>query len=212
MDDGLKSVPTAEEALNLVKNVKQMCSKGGFNLHKFLSNSKEVIKSIQQSDRADGVKEVDLDVDSLPLERTLGVHWCVKSECFQFSIVLQDKPCTKRGILSTVSSVFDPLGFVASLMLQGKSILQELCRQDLGWDDPIPNETKAKWERWRTELVKLQGISVPRCYKPEGFGHVTKTELHNFSDASTLGYGQCSYLRLYPLSITPLMISLACMS
>lgn len=196
VDDGLKSVPTEEEALNLVKNVKKMCSKGGFNLHKFLSNSKEVIKGIQQSDRADGVKEVDLDLDSLPLERTLGVHWCVESDCFQFSIVLQDKPCTRRGILSTVSSVFDPLGFVAPLMLQGKSILQELCRQDLEWDDPIPSETKAKWERWRTELLKLQRISIPRCYKPEGFGHVTKTELHNFSDASTLGYGQCSYLRL----------------
>ena len=196
MDDGLKSVPTVEEALNLVKNVKQMCSKGGFNLHKFLSNSKEVIKSIQQSDRADGVKEMDLDLDSLPLERTLGVHWCIESDCFQFSIVLQDKPCTRRGILSTVSSVFDPLGFVAPLMLQGKSILQELCRQDLEWDDPIPNETKAKWEKWRTELVKLQRISIPRCYKPDGFGRVTRTELHNFSDASTLGYGQCSYLRL----------------
>ena len=44
--------------------------------------------------------------------------------------------------------------------------------------------------------MKLQHISIPRCYKPEDFGHVTKTELHNFSDASTLGYGQCSYLRL----------------
>ena len=42
VDDGLKSVPTVEEALNLVKNVKQMCSKGGFNLYRFLSNSKEV--------------------------------------------------------------------------------------------------------------------------------------------------------------------------
>ena len=64
-----------------------MCSKGGFNLHKFLSNRKEVIRRIQQSDRADGV-EMDLDLDSLPFERTLGVHWCIESDCFQFSIVL----------------------------------------------------------------------------------------------------------------------------
>ena len=75
VDDGLESVPTVEDVLNLLKNVKQMCSKGGFNVHKFLSNSKEVIRSIQQSDRADGVKEMDLDLDSLPFERTLGVYW-----------------------------------------------------------------------------------------------------------------------------------------
>ena len=39
VDDGLKSVPTAEEAVQLVHDVKEMCSHGGFNLHKFTSNS-----------------------------------------------------------------------------------------------------------------------------------------------------------------------------
>ena len=97
-----------------------MCSKGGFRLHKFVSNSKEVIRRIPEQDRADGVKELDVDLDSLPLERALGVHWCVESDCFQFAIVLQDKPRTRRGILSTVSSIFDPLGFVAPLLLDGQ--------------------------------------------------------------------------------------------
>ncbi|XP_031554426.1 uncharacterized protein LOC116291397 [Actinia tenebrosa] len=196
VDDGLKSVPTVDEAVKLVENVKEICRKGGFNLHKFLSNSKEVIRSIPEADRADGIKEMDLDLDSLPLERTLGVHWCIESDCFEFRIILQDKPCTRRGILSTISSIFDPLGFVAPLLLEGKSILQDLCREDLGWDDTIPDETKVTWERWRTELMQLQRISIPRCYKPDGFGRVVKTELHHFSDASTRGYGQCSYVRM----------------
>ena len=112
-DDGLKSVATAASAVELVKNVKAMCHQGGFNLHKFLSNSKEVIKNIPESDRAEGVKEIDLDLDELPLERTLGVQWRVESDSFEFSVVLQDKPCTRRGILSTVSSIYDPIGFVA---------------------------------------------------------------------------------------------------
>ena len=47
-DDGLKSVPTTASAVELVKNVKAMGHQGGFNLHKFLSNSKEVIKSIPE--------------------------------------------------------------------------------------------------------------------------------------------------------------------
>lgn len=196
VDDGLKSVTSVEEAVKLIANVKQMCNKGGFHLHKFVSNSKEVIRRIPEPDRADGVKELDLDLDSLPLERALGVHWCVESDCFQFNIVLQDKPCTRRGILSTVSSVFDPLGFVAPLLLDGKSILQELCRHKTDWDDPIPEEIKVKWEKWRADLLQLQRISIPRCYKPENFGRVVSAELHHFSDASVKGYGQCSYLRL----------------
>ena len=196
VDDGLKSVSTIEEAVELIRNAKIMCSKGGFHLHKFLSNNKEVIRSIPESERAAGMNKMDLDLDSLPIERTLGVYWCIESDCFEFRIVLQDKPCTRRGILSTVSSIFDPLGFVAPLLLGGKTILQQLCREDLGWDDHIPSDIRAKWERWRNELMQIQCISITRCYKPEGFGHITRTELHHFSDASTRGYGQCSYLRM----------------
>ena len=42
----------------------------------------------------------------------------------------------------------------------------------------------------------MERIHVARCYQPAGFGKVIKTELHHFSDASTTGYGQCTYLRL----------------
>lgn len=173
-----------------------MCSKGGFRLHKFVSNSKEVIRRIPEQDRADGVKELDLDLDSLPLECALGVQWCVESDCFQFAIVLQDKPCTRRGILSTVSSIFDLLGFVAPLLLDGKSILQDLCHHEVDWDDPIPEDIKVKWEKWRSDLLEVQRISIPRCYKPDDFGRVVSAQLHHFSDASVKGYSQCSYLRL----------------
>ena len=182
VDDGLKSVPTTASAVELVKNVKAMSHQGGFNLHKFLSNSKDVIKSIPEL-RA-GVKEIDLDLDKLPLERTLGVQWCVESDSFEFSILLQDKPCTRRRILSTVSSVYDLIGFLAPLMLQGKAIVQELCGLNLDWDEPVPGEAKKKWERWRMELMKLQGIKIPQCYKPSHFGQVIRAELHHFSDAS----------------------------
>ena len=89
VDDGLKSVPSVDDAVKLVTDVKQMCNRGGFRLHKFVSNSKEGIRRIPEPDRADGVKELDLDLDSLPLERALGVQWCVESDCFQFSIVLR---------------------------------------------------------------------------------------------------------------------------
>ncbi len=42
----------------------------------------------------------------------------------------------------------------------------------------------------------LEGLKIPRCYKPEDFGDIKADELHHFSDASQTGYGQCSYLCL----------------
>ena len=57
--DGLKSVLSIDEAVNLVANGNQMCNRGSFWLHKFVSNSKEVMRRIPESDRADGVKEQD---------------------------------------------------------------------------------------------------------------------------------------------------------
>ena len=77
-------------------------------LHKFISNFKEVIAKIAPEDRAKGVKDLDLHRDVLPIERALGVQWCVESDTFQFRIVLQDEPLTRHGILSTVSSLQTP--------------------------------------------------------------------------------------------------------
>ena len=71
-----------------------------------------------------------------------------------------------------------------------------MCRDGVGWDDPIPDVIMIRWEKWRGELPILQRLSIPRCFKPENFGPVVKKELHHFSDASTRGYWQYSYLRL----------------
>ena len=196
VDDGLKSVATVSEATSLIENTKSICARGGMRLHKFISNSKEVIAKIPPEDRAKGVKDLDLHSDALPIERVLGVQWCVESDTFQFRIVLQDKPLTRRGILSTVSSVYDPLGFLAPVILIGRQILQGLCRDKSDWDDPVPEPLRHSWERWRNSLHHLEKLKIQRCYKPHTFGKLTSVQLHHFSDASDRGYGQCSYLRL----------------
>lgn len=196
VDDGLKSVATVSEATSLIENTKSICARGGMRLHKFISNSKEVIAKIAPDDRAKGVKDLDLHNDVLPIERALGVQWCVESDTFQFRIVLQDKPLTRRGILSTISSVYDPLGFLAPVILTGRQILQSLCRDKPDWDDPVPEPLRHSWEKWRNSLHHLEKLKIQRCYKPHAFGELTSVQLHHFSDASDHGYGQCLYLRL----------------
>ena len=103
---------------------------------------------------------------------------------------------TRRGILSVVSSVYDPLGLAAPFVLPAKRLLQDLCRVKLEWDEPIPSEHKVRWERWMADLPKLSQFSVDRCIKPAGFDFISSSQLHHFSDASEIGLGSVSYLRL----------------
>ena len=91
--------------------------------------------------------------------------------------------------------MYDPLGFVAPVVLSAKVILQDLCRRRLEWDDPIPDDERNRWLSWLEDLPKLEQLSVDRCLKPPGFGKVVSVQLHHFSDASQQGYGAVSYLR-----------------
>ena len=132
----------------------------------------------------------------MPVQRSLGTYWCIKSDTIGFRIELRDKPATCRRILSTISSVYDPLGAVSPVILVGKQILQALCRQNVSWDDPIPEDILPLWEKWRTDLPLLEKLTFPRCLKPTDFGDPVQTEIHSFSDASDNGIGQISYLRM----------------
>ena len=125
---------------------------------------------------------MDLTCNSLPIERTLGIQWCIESDTFQFRIEVKDRPLTRRGILSTVSSVIDPLGLVSPYVLMGKQILRELVRDSDEWDEHIPDEMNARWERWRGDLPHLADIYIPRCYKDKDVNTPINVELHNFSD------------------------------
>ena len=195
VDDALKSVPTAKDTIELIQAVKRKCAKRGFNLTKFVSSSPEVMMSVPPEDRTKEIKCLDLSIDKLPIERALGVHWCIESDAFKFRIELKDKPCTRRGILATISTIMDSLGLVAPVVLVGKHILQEIC-YGKGWDEPIDGEVLPNWERWRSQLPLRKQLDIARTFKRLHFGRIVTAQLHNMSDASQTGYGQCSYLRL----------------
>ena len=195
MDDCLRSVATYTQAVCLAGQLRELLSKGGFRLTKWISNSREVINSVPESERAPSVKDLDLNKNLALTERALGVQWNVQADTFSFKIASKEKPATRRGILSIVSSIYDPLGFVSPCSVPAKAILQDLCLKGLGWDDHIPELSKQKWETWLRELPKLERFEIPRCFKPPDFSNVQNHELHHFSDASSQGYGAVSYLR-----------------
>ena len=195
VDDLLHSMSTEEEAIKTISDSRAICAKGHLRLHKFTSNSKSVMKSIPNTERQEA-KSQELYFDDDNLERVLGLQWCTETDTFQFKLRLREKPLTRRGILSTVASIYDPLGLIAPYTLLGKQILQRMCREEMSWDDPLEGELYQSWTEWTSELEDLENITIRRCYKPSNFGTVKNIELHYFSDASYSGYGQCTYVRM----------------
>ena len=119
VDDGLTSVKSPAEAVHLVEESRALCRTGNLRLHKCISNDKEVTNGITPQERAQ-TKDLDMALGELQIERALGVQWCIEADEFQFRVEVKENPLTRRGVLSTVASVYNPLGFVAPFVLVGK--------------------------------------------------------------------------------------------
>ena len=194
MDDMLQSVRTAEEAKALIPEMKELLKRGGFELGKFASTDRHVIESVSACDRAKSLKEFDFDDGTLPQESALGLQWNIEGDFFTYSVSLEDKPDTRRGLLSTTASLFDPLGLVAPVLLVPKLIQQELCRRELTWDEPIPAELVEDIRAWRSDTALLSELKIKRVYQ-DGASKDYKRELHVFCDASESAYGVAVYLK-----------------
>lgn len=82
--------------------------------------------------RAKDLKELEFSRDKLPVERALGLQWCVEMDSFKIKLEVKHQSLTRRGMLSVTSSVYDPLGFLSLVMLSAKMMQQELCRRGCG--------------------------------------------------------------------------------
>ena len=194
VDDLLKSVKDGKIAVTLIKDVKTLCAEGGFHLTKLVSNSKHVLLSIPEEDRRKGIHDQELRPGTT--KKALRIHWDLKEDKLGFCINFKEKPSIKRGMISMVSSICDPLGLVSRFLLEGRRIIQMLCYNQSAWDDPVDKDIQEKWVKWKYKLNILTDIRLSRCYKPEGFRQVVSSNLHHFSDASENGYGQVVYMRL----------------
>ena len=192
VDDLLKSFKTEKDLLQIAPELIQMLAKGGFHLAKFISNSRSLLSSLPESQLAH--KLYDMDFSSELTDRALGVKWHVERDEFLFTSLPDKQPVTKRGILKTVSSIFDPLGFLTPFTVRAKIILQNLWRSRCGWDDPIDPCNSIAWDTWLQQLKLISSFKLSRCYitNPED---IALRELHCFTDASELAFGAVCYMR-----------------
>ena len=116
----LKSFPTVNQAVNAIKQLEELCSRVGFNLTKFISNKEEVINSIPDDKRKSIVRNGLVTLGNLPEEKALGVKWDTQNDTLGFYIKSADEPLTRHDLLSTLSSVYDPLGLGVPFLLKGR--------------------------------------------------------------------------------------------
>ena len=192
VDDLLKSVRTYSEAVEVIQGTKKLLKSGGFNLTKFVVSDTRLFDLIEETDRAKEVKVISPEM----LSKALGIKWNVSYDAFYYVSREHDSPSvvTRRNMLSKVSSMYDPLGLICPVILQGRVLFQEATRMKLDWDDGIPSELSHRWSQWLSSLSHLSSLSFPRCIIPKEFADGVM-ELH-FCDASVRGFGACSYLRI----------------
>ncbi|XP_008475864.2 uncharacterized protein LOC103512857 [Diaphorina citri] len=104
MDDCVISFLTEEDGKLFYHDVVNLFKKGGFTFTKWGSNSQNILEDIPVEDQI-GV----WNHDSLNC-KVLGIHWNGTTDNFEFRVNQKPTQCTKRSILSSILTMFDPLG------------------------------------------------------------------------------------------------------
>ena len=195
VDDMLKSARDESEAIRLQDELTKLLARGGFKLTKWSSSSRDVLSNIPKQELATSINLEEMPIQDLPIERTLGLRWNTETDSFRFSVSTH-KTCemTKRGVLSRLSTVFDPLGVLSPFTLPAKCLMQNLWRKKANWDAPLSEDDESVWRDWLGDLSDLQELELRRCFcKDMCIG--TTVQLHVFADASEKSFGAVCYAR-----------------
>ena len=191
VDDLSTSAPDIDSAVKLVHDVEASLQGGGFELAKLSSNLPEVLKGLLAKRLASELNQVDLSLE-IPKQKTLGLVLYPQEDVLGVKVSEVAYPVTRRGLLSLVMSIFDPLGFLSPFLIPLKLLLQRLVT--FGWDAVMPEAEKQTLRKFSKHLLKLGEISIPRSLG--GFSSLENVQLHVFADTSSVGIGAVCYLRV----------------
>lgn len=193
VDDYVASFSTVSDAVRVTRDVVEIHKQASFELRKFISNSKEILK---------GIGEENSPKNSV--EKVLGLYWDLTEDVFKFKVpfsrfpknVMEEVcPPTKRQVLQIVMSIFDPFGFLNDYTVLGRLILQDLWTYKLGWDEEIPESLNGRWKAWLRGLKMVDHIKISRCLS-SNLDQAENIEVHVFTDASDKVFSAVAYLRL----------------
>ena len=192
VDDLMTGCETVREGLKLYKEMNGILTKGGFELQKWTSNNEELLERITEESK-EVEKNIDMKLDSVM--KVLGLTWDRETDSFKYSVQLpsQENPITKRKVISTISQLFDPLGWVAPTVITAKIFIQKLWLSGIGWDDELPPNLIKEWLTYRSDLLQLSRFNMTRWVDTRATD--SSMELHGFCDASSVAFAAVVYLR-----------------
>lgn len=108
------------------------------------------MEAFDSEDLAKDVYQLDPE-DDPPIQRSLGINWNLTDDNFHFSMSTDDKPLSRRGVLSAVNSLYDPHGFLAPVTI-GRHILRQIVSDTSNLDYPLTEPLKSQWNYWKSSL------------------------------------------------------------
>ena len=157
-------------------------------MHKISSNSLEVIEKDEVS-----TENNTFSLTESKNQAVLGLIWHARKDEFRIAVSIVDhQQVTKRLVLSVISRLFDPLGWVAPIVVVAKILMQELWLRKLAWDEELPSDLMIQCKSYCLELDCVKNLCIPR-WTGQRPGSVV--ELHGFADNSTRVYAAVVYQR-----------------
>ncbi|CAG7818965.1 unnamed protein product [Allacma fusca] len=191
MDDLMFSIDSVDQALEAQHQLIGMLKTANFELRKWSSNFAELLEAIPIELRE---TQLPLRTDDTSTIKTLGITWNPATDVFTFKVILDLlKHHTKRTVLSDISKMYDPIGWLGPVIVTAKILMQTLWTRNLNWDDPLHDDILSYWLDFAISLVQLEKITVPRYL---GYHPYRLLQLHGFSDASAKAYSAVIYLRI----------------
>lgn len=94
-----------------------------------------------------------------------------------------------------VNNLYDLLGFVAPITMQGKTLVRELLTEEREWDASLFPQKETELTLRKVTLRVLEDLHIQRCYLPVLLSSTQRKQLCIFSKASTVAIGAVAYLR-----------------
>ena len=206
MDDGIFSVATPQEAIELAQQIMKTFDHIHMNFGKFISCSREVMRSIPEKRR---LSEITFD-DPLPESGTLGINYNAEEDSLRLSPVTElAQVITKSEIMRIAAKVYDPNNLLGLITIKARRLTQLIFQIPKPGGKEIPfledlekhretvpeliEEIIKGYYECGQELMKIDQIKIPRLLiedKP-----IKDKTLLIFCDGSTVAYGAVSYLR-----------------
>ena len=191
VDDLISGAGNVQKAQGLKKNATEIFTDAGFDLHKWHSNAPELEGRCTESENNDEITYAKEQLGSSDDEcKLLGLAWNKREDTLSVTFPEEKSKPTKREVLGKLARVYDPLGLVSPMTLQGKMIFREACESKVPWDATLPDKLAKLWDKWESNLPT--SVSTRRSlaiYREP----VDAVVLHAFGDASGRGVAMAVY-------------------